>query len=74
MLGNKLEKEGDVIMGIYLLIGLLLMILIEAHIKKKADNGELFKNVGKFKTEDGSYHDFDYYYDKESKEYKRIGE
>lgn len=60
-------------MACVLVIGLILMEFVEAFVRKKADSGELFKNVGKYKDKNGNYHDFDYYYDEVTKKYERIG-
>ena len=56
--------------GVYFLVGLIVYVLLEAYVKKDAD--DWFKNLGKFTDEKGNKHDTDYYFDSETNEYKKL--
>lgn len=58
--------------GILFIIGLIVYSIVCAIFEKKADKGELFKNMGKFRDRKGEYHDLNYYYDEEEDKFIKL--
>ena len=58
--------------GILFIVGLIVYSLVCAIVEKKADKGELFKNMGRFRDKKGNYHDLNYYYDEEKDEFIKL--
>lgn len=58
--------------GLYLLVGVIVMILLEVSVKKKANSGNMFKSFTEFKDEYGEGHEVNYYLDKRTGKYKKI--